>query len=329
MKKFNYLAIFGLLLTVACGFTSCSDDDDEGGTLAPPAFEASAAKYEISSNNSPYASIEFTESGNYIIVNNGYNSPSAAPAKAANGKKSPISLLAKNIMAKSTKFKAHREAPYSPILYGTYTKIDDNTYNLAGFGTVKVVTDGNGNAVSLEITPAGGQTVTYTATKQNKDLNSTNTNRLCRTWKVGACRIYMKYNGRNIMDISANSTEELITKIEAWMEANDPEYEPGDASDIEILKETSPQQVVFTKTGTYMVYYKNSQLAVSTWRWCNAQETQLEYSWNNNFDPDNGLNGKVDIAFSGNKLLITEKDVETEDGETFESGFTYTMSEVK
>ena len=328
MKKFNYLAIFGLLLTAALGFTSCSDDDDEGGALDPPAFEASAAKYEISSNNSPYASIELTESGNYIIVNKGYNTASA-PAKAANGKKSPISLLAKNMMAKTAKTKGHRVAPYSPILYGTYTKIDDNTYNLAGFGTVKVVTDGNGNAVSLDITPAGGQTVTYTATKQNKNLNSTNTNRLCRTWKIDGCRMYVKYNGRNMMDISANSMEELVVKIEAWMKANDPEYEPGDAGDIETLKETSPQQLVFTKTGTYMVYYKNSQLAVSTWRWCNAQETQIEYSWDNNFDSDNGLNGKVDVAFSGNKLLMTEKETETEDGETLETGLIFTMSEVK
>lgn len=328
MKKFNYLAIFGLLLTAALGFTSCSDDDDEGGALDTPAFEASAAKYEISSNNSPYASIELTESGNYIIVNKGYNTASA-PAKAANGKKSPISLLAKNMMAKTAKTKGHKVAPYSPILYGTYTKIDDNTYNLAGFGTVKVVTDGNGNAVSLDITPAGGQTVTYTATKQNKNLNSTNTNRLCRTWKIDGCRMYVKYNGRNMMDISANSMEELVVKIEAWMKANDPEYEPGDAGDIETLKETSPQQLVFTKTGTYMVYYKNSQLAVSTWRWCNAQETQIEYSWDNNFDSDNGLNGKVDVAFSGNKLLMTEKETETEDGETLETGLIFTMSEVK
>lgn len=36
MKKFNYLAIFGLLLTAALGFTSCSDDDDEGGALDTP-----------------------------------------------------------------------------------------------------------------------------------------------------------------------------------------------------------------------------------------------------------------------------------------------------
>ena len=131
------------------------------------------------------------------------------------------------------------------------------------------------------------------------------------------------------MDISANSMEELVVKIEAWMKANDPEYEPGDAGDIETLKETSPQQLVFTKTGTYMVYYKNSQLAVSTWRWCNAQETQIEYSWDNNFDSDNGLNGKVDVAFSSNKLLMTEKETETEDGETLETGLIFTMSEVK
>lgn len=39
-------------------------------------------------------------------------------------------------------------------------------------------------------------------------------------------------------------------------------------------------QVIFTKAGTYMVTYPNSELAISTWSWVSQSEGTLRYSWN-------------------------------------------------
>lgn len=54
----------------AISFTSCSsssDDDGDNGTLDPPAYKSVSALYEVTSSGSKYSTIEFTESGNYII----------------------------------------------------------------------------------------------------------------------------------------------------------------------------------------------------------------------------------------------------------------------
>jgi len=329
MKKIKFIASLMFVMATAAGFTSCSSDDDDDPALDAPAFDAYAAKYEISSSNSPYASVEFTESGNYIIVmdeNVNGNAPAAMPAK---GKVRKMSVLSKNMLAGLRRTNTREAVPFSPILYGKYTKTGDNTYVLEGFGSVEVVTDGNGNAVSLKITRTGGRAETYTATKLNKNLNSAMSNKLCRTWSIEGLRMYIRLNGKTMMDISGRTFAELVKNVDEWAKKNIPDYDEGDLGLIEILGEIQPKQVVFTKTGTYMVYYENSTLAVATWRWYNKAETTLQYSWTNRFDNEDDLNGIVDIDFKGGKLLVTEKETETDEDGTMETGLVYTMGEVK
>lgn len=89
--------------------------------------------------------------------------------------------------------------------------------------------------------------------------------------------------------------------------------------------------MVFTKTGTYVVYYSEDRLAVSTWKWENENKGILRYSWNPDYLNDPDESGEVLIEFKGNKLYLTESDsdYDEEDGETYEEGFTYIMNEVK
>ena len=58
-----------LPVAVCFGFTliSCSDDDNKNGSSPDLPYESASAKYEMTSG-SPYRSVEFTASGNYIII---------------------------------------------------------------------------------------------------------------------------------------------------------------------------------------------------------------------------------------------------------------------
>lgn len=97
------------------------------------------------------------------------------------------------------------------------------------------------------------------------------------------------------------------------------------------IAQIEPQSMIFTKTGTYMVQYANSMLALSTWHWTNESAGELMYSWNNNLEDTNGGSSGdvVTASFQGTRLLLTEKDVEEEYGETFETAMVYTLDEMK
>lgn len=75
-----------------------------------------------------------------------------------------------------------RATPYSPILYGKYTVNGDGFYNLDGFGTVTVKADNNGAAAEWVIARNGQEPAAYHASVQNDVVNSSISNKLCRTW---------------------------------------------------------------------------------------------------------------------------------------------------
>lgn len=323
--------LFAIIAMCVCSvpLTSCSDDDDNngGGNFDPPAYETNAAKYEISDAGSPYESIEFTESGNYLIKQSGGSYAQMSTAKAAAAITRGIAGKdgRSAIFADPTATPATRDA-YSPILYGKYTVREDGVYVLEDFGTVKVTQDGTGNSYKLEVTRNGQSTVTIEATRQNANLNSTKSNALCRTWNVASLRLYFEYNGRKMIDVSGKTPEELLEKLRKLAQENDPEYSDDDYDDITDILGEWPEQVVFTKTGTYVVYYSESQLAVSTWKWENESDGYLIYSWYNDLDdPD----GRVQVEFKGSNMQITEEYTESYDGETETTGMVYSFTEAK
>lgn len=317
------IATIAIMAVSGLSFTSCSDDDDKS-SFQPAAYESYAAKYQITDDDAQYSSVEFTESGNYILTKNenaDYYNMAMAPAISI---KSPKVAL-KNGFVGVLQRKDITRSAYSPILYGTYTIDANGTFILEGYGKVKVVKDSSGNAYSLEFIPTSGEAFTYKATVQNRDLNSDNTNRLCRTWNLTTIQYIIKVNGKQLLNIKGSDMTELIKKLQEWAEKNDDEYEPGDWEDIEYI---NPKQVIFTKTGTYLVTYETEDLAISTWRWADSKEDRLLYSWFNNFE-DEDMYGSVDISFSNNKLVMSEYNKEEDDEEYFEENYIYYFNEAK
>lgn len=319
----SYTMLF-MMTVCSLSLASCSDDDDDdNNNSTPAAYETYAAKYQMTSNQSPYSSVEFTESGNYIIILN--NAPATNAKLMSPSVTSTIrkAALTNGFAGKLLRKAATRSQVYSPILYGTYTVDADGTYILDGYGKVKVVQDGSGNSVSLEFTPESGETFTYTASKMNRDLNSNNTNRLCRTWDLASVQYIIRYNGQELVNLSAENMPKLYEKLMKWAEDNDEEYDPSDWESEEII---DVKQVIFTKTGTYMVKYSNDELAISTWRWIDSNENKLQYSWDNDFDNDYN-DGYVNINYKGSQLVIDETTKDEE--ESFEESFFYYFNEAK
>ena len=322
MKILKMLSLMALGLLTSLSFQSCSsdDDDDQPGdeivtTLSTPKYEGASALYNVTDTSSGYESIEFTASGNYVITK--------APFYGA-----PRRMVAANNMSFGFFPKAQtvtRSSSYNNIIYGTYTKKGD-TYVLEGFGTITVV-GGGSNAVTLEITTNDGESVSVGAQKEQQYSSSNMTNNLCRTWKMGRVRVLMQMLGQTIMDKTYNSYAEFVR------ESLKMEGLSGDELEKEVKKELedAPEQVIFTKSGTYIVFYANGELAVSTWKWQNEATGLARYSWNYEHINDPDESGVINISFAADQLLITEYDVDSEDDEalSMSSAVTWFLTEVK
>lgn len=280
--------IFLIMTTVCClSLTSCGsdDEDDNNDVNTPAAFEDYAAKYQLTGTDSPYSSVEFTESGNYIITKRYYNANTRSPyiSKPSTRKFTFANLLHKTATRSGD--------AYSPILYGTYTVDTDGTYVLSGYGNVKITQDNSDNAYSLNFMPNEGSSYTYKASKQNLKFNSSNSSRLCRTWNINSYQYICKIDGKTIADFNVNSVRELNLKL---------------GNSIEDIIE--PRQITFTKAGTYMVMLANGQVDVSTWMWNNSSETELLYDfiWGGS-EIGNGGVGCNSVSYKNGQLVLTEQ----------------------
>lgn len=316
----------------AFAMAACSDDDEntgggnggegnggtDGSKFETPKYEAEAAKFTIDDSNSPFSYVELTAAGNYIIYTNESLAPSATTAEQGERK---------SIMAKAKLVPDTRYIHFSNILTGSYTKTSDNTYALDGFGTLTVSQE-EGSSYSLDMARNGGETYSLSGNRAGTPTEGEMTSNLCRTWKITQWRAYLRYDHETMYDFSAPTVDELNAKIREWGQEVDPDYTDDDYL-IEFNNGNAPQELIFTKSGTYMVTYADSKLAVSTWRWANQTKGLLEYSWNPfSFDPEE-LYGRATITFRNNKLEINEGYSDEEDGYLFEQGTTYTLEEVK
>lgn len=170
------------------------------------------------------------------------------------------------------------------IISGSYTKKGDGVFELNGFGTI-VVKGGEQNAISLDITYKDGSKIEVSAQKAEQYESSPKTNALCRTWVLGKV-VDHKPSG----DVTYKNILEFY-KSKSDFSENMP----------------IPLQVIFTKSGTYIVIYEDGSLSVSTWGWEKEETGQARYSWDyanlyNPLDSDS-----ITIAFEGKQLLVTEE----------------------
>lgn len=288
MRKLTKLfsIVLGILLTMPF-VTSCGDD--ESIDLGTPKYESISGKYTIDTPSSPYKSIELGASGDYIVtLNTGYNT--SLPSKATLKKEAQgIFKQPKNLS---------RATNYNGIIYGQYTENSDGTLNLEGFGVIEIVYGTGKEVKGFNLTPTNGGPVTLDVTKEETMPDDDLTNALCRTWKIEKIRITGQEDDESY-DITL--TPENIKEF-------------GDDF------EEFPQEVLFSKSGTYMIYYSEQNIGISSWKWKDQAAGTISYSWDNYWEDD----AFVTLSFSGNRLVIYEVHEENDEyGYYKEENYTY------
>lgn len=328
MKNFNFkwLLMAMAVMALPLAFASCSSSDDDGdngsGSIEVPKYEAEAAKYEITSSDAEYSSIELTASGNYIIVKkasvSGARTLAVSSAKTSAGKH--VSLF--RSVKKSVASRAGEWG--SGILYGSYTKVGDNEYRLSNLGTLKVAVK-NGVACSLNLVYSDGTTKTYDGNKSEVKNNTSDfTNFVCRTWNIAQMREYYKIDGQTVFDVTANTWADLNKQILDAIKKKNPDLTIDDFE----FETNPPKQIVITKNNTYMVLYEDNELAIANWKWMDESKGLFRYSWDEegSYDEDTGV---ATVTRSGNNLIVSEEQTDVEDGEKETYGIVYTLTEAK
>lgn len=296
-----------LVAIVSLGFFSCSSDDDDnqgGGTsLETPKYESVSASYEVTGNSGiDVKTIELTASGDYIIIRDSY-SASAAPrmGKCVDKKKG---LFRKALATRAWS---------SRIVSGKYEKIDSTTFDLKGWGQIKI-TGSSDNAMSIEVTPVGSSSsYIVPVAKKEQYPNSLLTNKLCRTWSISSKRVAISLGGKQIYNKEYKVTElskfiEDIKNLEKqYGFDDDDEYYPDGEEDnfiYPIFGEEYTETMIFTKSGTCMVMYHNGMYNISPWYWKNESKGLLYYA--GLYDEDDIYRSEATISFRGNQLVFTD-----------------------
>ncbi len=204
-RKMRNLKQILFVVLVLMFITACDKDkNDLKETLEK---ETISAKW-IVDNLTDYKSFEFNTSGNYIVVKN-------------------TTIKSKNDQI---------------ILFGTYEIIDNTTIVLSDFGTL-TISDVNKKSIdfTIQLSSNPDNEIIITASKQDEIQTSTNTDLLCRTWKV------VTENG-----------------------------EPVAGTDMELTVLFSKSGTYFV---SFANPEGESEGSLAQWKWNNEEETQLLYSW--------------------------------------------------
>lgn len=309
----------------ACNKTSLETTDD----LETPEYAEEAVKYTITDEDSIYESVELTESGDYIIIkrtddDDYYDYENASLNTTTVTTLSKVTALSNKSLFKNRNMPLTRGS-YSGILYGTYTKTGTNEYYLNDIGTLKI-TSAESSLYQLVITYTDGSTETIPGKMESKIDDSTLVNKLCRTWGMDKYELFEAENGVDLTSISGSTLYELYSNLKKWAEQNDDEYDADEYDDIlDSVDGYDVTDVIFTKSGTYVVYYDDGTLTVAQWKLLSGSETEgkLQYYWNI-YDQDDQI---VYFHFTENTLIVEEKEIEEEDGVVWEEGVRYYLTE--
>lgn len=320
MKKNNFWSL--LLTTVlsigmSMSFVSCSSDDDNGddsgnngGNLSAPTYATQAKLLNITDEDSPYASIEFTESGLYLIKMK-YEEEEYAKALR------PAVATSTHFLANWQKGSATRSIKDGTLLdngiiYGHYTMRGENVYILNGFGTVELKSDG-GSAVALVITPNDGNSYTLTASVRKTEPDNDLTTKMCRTWSFDKFRVVLNSKVIKVdFDKTYPWTLEGVKMFQKDYEpiagrlTDDPEDDFFVYFADDFYKGTQAELITCTKAGTYMVLYADQSLAISTWGWDKNVAGLMRYSWDYDYLYDEEESGVVQVSFDDEYFMVKE-----------------------
>ncbi|MFV0467431.1 MAG: hypothetical protein ACK5MK_00725 [Dysgonomonas sp.] len=292
MKKVIYLFIY--LISSSIFFFGCSKDDDNS-SLKSPEYESISGKYNVL-GNSTYSSIELGASGNYIIVkstasNRSLLEKSNISFSSAFSKKS-------SVVSNIRKSRSEKDSSDNGVIFGTYTVNEDGSINLEGFGTL-VITYNGSSVTNITLTPTNGTAITLNVEKGDTYENSELTNKLCRTWNMVSIS-EKEYDGTGKLLYDVEGTFNIKKQTWSWnLKVDELGWgEPSDGS-------YDLSQILFSKSGTYLVYYTDKTALVRNWKWKDKSSNILYYKEieDADYDEDNWTL----LSFSGNRVAFSEK----------------------
>lgn len=322
--KFNkiFLAI-GTLAMMAFVASCSSDNNDEPESgksdfskLEKPQYADTGAKYQITTPGSDISSIELTESGRYIITRSW-----AVPYRVESSKKASALRAPKAVLSRSGN---------DAYVIGSYIKVGENEYILDGYGSV-VITGSADGAVELIVSPEDGESFTVGAMQEdalNDDSDATLA--LCRSWIPVKLRARISLNGKVMADESGNYSDcnKIFERIARKLASYDPdEYDEDDF----FFDEPIAQEIIFTRSGSYVVLFDDGELDARIWKWINRDNLSIAYSYSITDFDDPDESGICHLTFNDHNLTVFEKHIETdsEDGEkmTVTAEFWISMTE--
>lgn len=286
MGLLKYFSLFFCIITLSVGFASCGGDDDDDVNLGEAPYEGISGKYNVTTASSKYQSVELGASGNYIIELNRSSVMRSSLAQEQEEHSSFLRRFSKTVSTRTVN---------GYIIYGKYTK-DGNVLHLENFGTLEIVYEGD-IVSAFKLTPAGESTVSLGVEKEEQLENDVLNNQLCRTWNIISVREADYENGKKIDDDTMTPENPYYTN------------EDGEVEEVTDF----PLQVLFSKAGTYLVYYKDGTVDMAKWSWRNKSEKTINYGWGVEWEEDEWFS----VSFSGKRMTVIDDYTETEGGITY------------
>ena len=291
-----------LMVAASLAFVACNDDEEGGnaqvpngalpteeftlGNLNDEPYADDAIKIESEDvKEAPFASLELFGDGHYLLLsyNNDYNYY-------------PTNSSAKRLKVKARTTRAVEY--YNGYEYGEFTK-QGNVYTL---GNGQQVDLSNIDSRTVRYTSAG-KTEAFTVNVKEAD-DAIGTNSLCRSWAMKTVEGWAYLNSAYVAHVKWwNENGEWKNAVKTTMGFEDDDFiEAGDIA----------YRVVFSKNGTYLCFFKDGDVDLSTWHWQFQNEGILYYEWPD--DPE--AKGDVTVRFKGKQMRIYEDNSEYESGMT-------------
>jgi hypothetical protein len=234
------------------------------------------------------------------------------------------------------------------MITGKYTKTGELQYELEGFGSLKVVKT-NENNVVLDIKETDGTTLSLPAMIAAKYDSSDNTAKLCRTWNILNTRVKSQvvYEGETFTfdkTVSGGDIPALMiamyTDMYKWaakiysksgQTITDEQVNYLIQEQTEKVKASVPValSILFSQSGTYVVFYANDTFGVAKWNWINEDETTIRYAWDRIYGTNQStyVSGNCDVEISGKQCKLIESKSQNNNGMNVETSTIYTLTD--
>ena len=240
-KKFFYVMCMAL---TSMAFVACGGDDEpepeKAPTLKTPAFAEQASSLTIADANAPYKYIEFTESGRAVLQLN------VNPEVKTRDVVDIVSYIAGTFAWDGNKY----------TIYGPDKKV------ICTVQTAKL-----GNKVSIRIEMPDGTVFEGEGTVATK-TSSDATNTISRSWKVTETVLTYEAEATGGKKFTGCNLNEILAYAQRKGTFNET------LSTNKVVTE-----IVFTRSGSFFIFYANEENDYGTWNWQDATKGTLSYRW--------------------------------------------------